>query len=357
MPDDLLSQFPQSGGSGGDAFNIAIYTLVSMLILTALVYVLGKLLQSHKVEGWAKDEFIQVMINAALVGSLFMLMAPGSGLVINAFDSLIPAEAVQIPALGDSGVGVISTSCTIVASGTVLCFASNYLTSLSNQLMSVVTFLFGMVPLLDGLSKISLNLEIVTLRPLSGLSVYTAVFSSIMQSMIFLGIGANVENALLIFADKVALTLFLPIGVVLRCFFATRRTGGALIALSVGAYLIFPLLLSLNAIAVNQAMVSDFGPLVSAATAIAALNPFQTFQSAGDFADPAKFSAYLDAMGGSGNAIMKALAALPAVLVDYVALIVVQIVILPLVALIVTGLAIRELASLFGAEVHLWRLG
>ena len=189
--------------------------------------------------------------------------------------------------------------------------------SLSNQIMSVAAYMFDIVPLLEALSKFSLDLDVITFTPLSGLSVFVNILTSIMQSMIFLGITVNVENALLVFADKVALTLFLPIGVVLRCFFATRRTGGALIALAVGVYLIFPLLLSLNAIAVNQALVSDFAPLTTAASTLSGLNFFQTFQTAGDFADPSKISSYEDAMGKSGNAIMAALSALPSVLVTY----------------------------------------
>ena len=352
MATDVLSQFD----TGGEAFSIAIFTLVSMLILTAIVYVVGKLLANRKVEDWAKDEFIQVMINAALVGALFMLMAPESGLIINDFNAAVPTEAVQIPAIGDASIGAITSTCTLVRTGTVLCFASNYLISLSNQLISVVSFLLMITPLLDGLAKISMNLGIISLTPLSGFSVFTSIFSSIMQTLIYLDITANVENALLIFSDKVALTLFLPIGVVLRCFFATRRTGGALIALAVGAYLVFPLLICLNAIAVNQAMTSQFEPLVNSAAAISALNPFQTFQSTGDFADPAKQSAYVDLLGQAANAIMEALASLPGVLMTYIALVVVQIVVLPIIDLILTGIAIRELASIFGAEVHLGRL-
>ena len=98
MTSDMLSQFPHPGAeAGGDAFNIAIFTLVSMLILTAIAYVIGKLLSDHRIETWAKDEFVQVMINAALVGGLFILMAPGTGLIISAFNAMVPVEAVRSP--------------------------------------------------------------------------------------------------------------------------------------------------------------------------------------------------------------------------------------------------------------------
>jgi len=357
---DLLSQFPHPGSStGGDAFNIALFTLVSMLVLVGIAYVAAKAMTNRKLEEWAKDEFPQILINAALVGSLFILMAPGSGIIVMLFNSLVPSEAVRIPTLGDPSGGAVTSICPLggVATGTVLCFASNYLVSLSNQIMSIVGFLFTVIPLLDMLSKFSIDMVITSFSPMSGLSVFVQVLNTLMQSLIFLGIIVNVENALIMFIDKVALTLFLPIGMVLRCFFATRRIGGALIALAVGAYIVFPLVLSLNAVAVNQATLSSFASLIPVNATLATLNPFQTFQSAGNFSDPAKITEYIDKITRANQGGLDAINRLPAILVTYIALIIVQIVVLPVVALIITGIAIKELAVVFGAEVDLGKLG
>ncbi len=357
---DLLSQFPHAGSStGGDAFNIALFTLISMLMLVGISFVVAKAMTNRKLEDWAKDEFLQVLINAAIVGSLFLLMAPGTGAIITIFNSLVPSEAVYIPTLNVLSGGAVTSTCPPggVTSGTVLCFASNYLVNLSGQITSIITVLFSIIPMLDMLSKFSIDMVIVSISPMSGYSVFVQVLNTIMQSMIFLTIIVNVENFLLMFIDKVALTLFLPIGIVLRCFFATRRIGGTLIALAVGAYIVFPLMLSLNAIAVNQAMMANFAPLNSAANNLSTLNPFQTYNTSSDFANPSKSVEYLGKITTVSGDVMATVTQLPSLLVTYVGLIIVQIIILPILALIITGIAIKELAVVFGSEVDLGRLG
>ncbi|VVC01313.1 Uncharacterised protein [uncultured archaeon] len=49
------------------------------------------------------------------------------------------------------------------------------------------------------------------------------------------------ESELALFIRTSALTVFLPAGLLLRCFFATRKLGAAAMAIAISAYLVYPL--------------------------------------------------------------------------------------------------------------------
>jgi len=370
MP-DLLSDFPGSPGAtaGGGAFAVAVYALVSMYVLAGLAYLLSKLLSNHSYDEWAKNEFIQTTISAALVGGLFLLMAPGTGIIIIAFNSLVDgADAQQIPVL-DSVISplygapmpsvtlmTVSTTCSkSVDSGTVLCFAYNYLGLLVEQVTNLSGMLIYYNTILDIISRISIDVIIVQITPYSGISSIVQVINSAIMSLMFLGVMAAAQQALIVFCNSVALKIFLPIGVVLRCFFGTRRLGGALIAIAIGAYLIFPLTIAMNVFAVQQATADTYAPLVNLSQSIKALNPSSQFSSVGDLESPDKWKGFLGNYTTAANSLTAYISAIPDMFIQIISILVVQIVVLPFLSVMLTVIAIKELAGLFGSEVNLGR--
>jgi hypothetical protein len=304
-------------------------------------------MNNRKLEDWAKNEFLQVLVSAAMVGGLVALMAPGTGIITKAFDSLVPGNLAY------------STVCTLSAipPNTAICFAFGYLSGLEGEITQLVGAIFSINFFLDLFSKLSVDVIVVQIAPLSGLTSIVQVLYSIMQSLIYLGILTGVEMSLLIFANATALTVFLPLGLVLRCFFATRRIGGALMAMAVGAYLVFPLAIALNAVAlqasgdqmVNQTMAS----LTSVSNQVQQLSIWANFKDPGDVVTPAKWTAYLSKFNGAAQSLVSALADIPAMLMTAVSALVVQVVFLPVISIMITIIAIKELAGLFGGEINL----
>jgi hypothetical protein len=351
----MLVDFPTTPGAmaGGPAFAVAVYVIVSMLILVGIAYLIAQVLKNRKLEDWAKGEFLQVFISAALVGGLFLLMAPGTGVLVLAFNTLVPAQPAIPTIAGLIPVPIDACSSASMTDGTPICFAYVYLGALSAQIISLINIIFSTNIILDILAKVSIDVIIVQVTPLAGLSSIVQVLQSMIQSLLFLGIVVEVERALLIFVNKAALQLFLPIGIVLRTFFGTRRLGGALIALAVGAYLIFPLTIALNAISVNQVAANAFDPLVQLYNSAKSLDPMVEFFDSGAILSAEKWNGFLTNYVQTGKVMVDAIGSLPSIMTTAIALLVVQVVFLPILSVMLTMIAIKELAALFGSEINL----
>ncbi|MBN1169848.1 hypothetical protein JXA56_02395 [Candidatus Micrarchaeota archaeon] len=347
----LLGEFPGQGNQGGDAFNIAIFTIVSMVVIVGITFFLGRLMQNRRLEDWAKIEFLQVIISAAIVGGLFFLMAPETGVITGLFNNLVD-ELPEVPMpLGNTAV----SSCINIPESTVLCYAYSYLVLLQAQINQLLVMLISSNTILDIISKISIDIIVIEITPLSGLSSIVQVLNNMIQTLIFLNITIGIELALLQFINASALTIFLPVGVVLRSFFATRRIGGALIALAIGLYLVFPLTIALNAKAVDQMSGTAFEPLVALSAQTENLNPITAFDSAGDILSPESWSIYLESFRNGATALVEAIKSVPEILSAAISILLVQIVFLPVLSVMLTLITIKEMAALFGGEVNLSR--
>jgi hypothetical protein len=176
-----------------------------------------------------------------------------------------------------------------------------------------------------------------------------------MQSMIFLGVVAGVEMALLVFIGATALNVFLPIGVVLRCFFATRRIGGLLMAVAIGLYIVFPLTIALNAIAMNSGqdaqLSQDSSNFLALESEVDNISPFSS-SNLSSYDQLTGFATTADA--GLGP-VLAGVRSVPVLSTDVLSSMVVQLVFLPVLSVMITALAIKELAGLFGSEINLSR--
>lgn len=356
---DLLNQFPQTpGATGGDAFLVAFYVMVSMVVLVGIAYVFSRAFKNRLLEDWAKNEFLQVMLSAAIVGGLFFLMAPGTGIIITAFESLKPDINLQTMAdqsYSVSGGTIPLTACdgTGLPEDSVICYSYQYLTILETQITNLMAGLFMLNILLDVLSKLSVDLIVVNITPLAGISSVVQIFNSMLQTLLSLGVLAEVEKALLQFINATALTVFLPIGAVLRTFFGTRRLGGALIALAVGMYIIFPLTIALNTVAVSEMDKAAFSDFMDFFNNAKALSPMGDSSANVSMTSPDTWAQYLAEYSYKSASLSKAVTSIPKMVTISLASLVVQVVFLPVLSILLTVLAIKELAGLFGSEINL----
>lgn len=353
----LLNDFPTSPGieTGGGAFNTAIYAIIIMFVLVGLAYLVSKVLNNRKMEDWSKDEFIQAMISAAIVGGLFLLLAPNTGALFVTFNTLIP-KGVSVPVWDGLLVNLKPVSadyefCADSFKGTILCFSYSYLGYLEETVITFSNALLWFNIVIELLASLSFNLILVQITPLAGLSGLAQVTGSILSSLIFLGIIIGVEMALINFISSTALSFFLPIGVVLRCFFATRKVGGLLIAIAVGMYFIFPLTIALNSMSVNNDIEKDFNEISTLFNTTNELNPYNS----GKNADEAEWTSFLGTFGTKLSELKKGIIALPQLWMHLLSSLVVQIIFLPALSILITIISIKELAALFGSEVSLGR--
>ena len=86
----------------------------------------------------------------------------------------------------------------------------------------------------------------LSMSPLSGLTLISEALIFLSNVVVFAMINVMVQKIILKFIYLNVLSILLPLGIVLRCLPFLRKTGNAIIALSIAAYFFYPLTLWIN---------------------------------------------------------------------------------------------------------------
>lgn len=212
--------------TASSTYNIAIAVIVISIILSGIAIGIGKALRSKRVELFGKEELIQSMINSALVGGLFLITTT----IDKALLSLTPEMPSEIcPSLRE---GVSS------AAGYVEC----NLMGIGDKLYSINDLLLHSNYIISFISKIELNIAIVSAQPFFVLESITQTINLFLQTLYILSSILSLQITFMAFILSSAFPVLLPIGLILRCFFATRKIGGAIMAIAIGLYVVYPLM-------------------------------------------------------------------------------------------------------------------
>jgi len=200
------------------ALDLAIAGMIVALsiVLSGLLIGIGRAIGSHKVEFFGREELIQAIINAGLVGAY-------ATIVLTATEISKELAGDQICRTGD-------------ALENLQCVYEN-LSAQTYDLLLGTIHLHGMVAYYQSLV---LDFSTFTIQPLAGLSsisIILEVQALALQQLLLLG---EVHIQILAFFGPQLLTFFFPLGLIFRAFFSTRKLGGFLIALSIGLYLLYP---------------------------------------------------------------------------------------------------------------------
>ena len=192
-------------------------TVVSFsIILSGILIGLGKTLNSKRLEHFGTEELIQSVINAALVGAYTAILA----------------AATEI-----SRSIVTGTTCTAGdAIENLQCIFSN----LSSEMFSLLNQVISLNQIVSYYQTIVLDFSTFSIQPMSYLSSISSILTGQILTLQALLTLAQLQVQLLGFFAPQLLTFFLPVGLIFRSFFSTRKLGGFLIALSIGAYLFYP---------------------------------------------------------------------------------------------------------------------
>jgi hypothetical protein len=162
------------------------------------------------------------------------------------------------------------------------------------------------------------------------------------------------------FIYYVALPIMLPVGIVLRTFYFTRKLGGAIIAMAIGGFMILPLTYVFSATLLDSYFTNSLATPIS--STISSINSFSSSVS------NLQSSAFSLGSTGSANTInwgllgvvTSGIGALTSsfnlVLTEIwnsIVLTIIQVFFLPIFSIILTVISTKELANIFGSELNL----
>ncbi len=195
---------------------IAALVVTASIVLAGILIGVGRAFAYKRIENFGIDELIQSVINAAIIGAFAAIIE-----LVNSVSSSV------IEGTCGEGETVISQLACILESTEVNVFM------LFQELVKLTN-------VVGYYQSLAMDFDVLTVQPFTNLSALSAMFSMqlLLLQLIMVFVDLNVQ--ILNFIGENALLLLLPIGLVFRTFFATRRVGGFLIGLAIGAYLLYP---------------------------------------------------------------------------------------------------------------------
>ncbi len=204
--------------------------------IAALAFMASSLFNMPDLWAWAKAEVGEVSASAWFTGG-------GVGLAV------IVNEIVKTVGCGAYS---LDGSCPYFT------HASIYLDRLGGELLgilgiglsgSLVTGLlsyFGLIiPIPIPIGPVTITIQAM-FTPFYGLNVVTQLIAIASNMTAFALFSVIAQKVLLEFIAQTMFSVFLPVGIVLRCFSLTRRMGSTIMAFAVGLYVVYPLTLVMN---------------------------------------------------------------------------------------------------------------
>jgi len=360
---------------GSTGYNAAIAAVGVMLAAAGIALGLGIGLRIRWLQDWGRDELIQSAINGALVGGLVLLFGSGgivfllmndlvdvqNDVVLNNYKTPYSPDAVVKIDLGEVCKGVLSGGGGMTPS----CYALAYTAVVESTLAGLIIDLSALVIVLAFVASININLVVVSFSPLSGLEAFVGIFSHAIEVFVMLATMAMVQALFIRFVDTIAIPILLPLGLILRSFFMTRKLGGAIMAIAIGLGVVFPLTFVLDGRMMTEnfaAPMQDLqGNITLMGTSIKNLTNFNDL-----FKEPLPgirvpdlnaTAARINQTTGLYDSFKGSMQSISAAIAAYMSNVVMMIVILPFFNIILTLVSVRELASLFGSELGGGALG
>jgi hypothetical protein len=208
--------------SAENVYTLSVLVIAISIALSGIILGLGRALQNRRLEGIGKEELLQAVISAALLGGLAAITTG----IDTAMAEALPTDAIC------GGAHPID-------------FLSCKLEGMSNSTSELGFGLFKSANIAGFVSSISFDFGVISSSPFYSLRQTSAQLSDLSAAMYSHFSLLSAHLAALEFIREFSLGLFLPIGLLLRCFFATRKIGAALIGIAIGLYVAYPLFFSL----------------------------------------------------------------------------------------------------------------
>lgn len=218
--------FPQELAAPSSAgFEIAVVAATISILLGGILFGVGVGFNLRRVRLLGAEEIGQGVISAAMVGAIFAFIL----VLDSALASIVPPASFP--------------SCPIVENpaGSPYAFYSCHLTSLESSFRTLSSSLSRTADITGFTSSLRISSGAVFAQPFFALESASRSFSALSGEARQLSALAYLELSLAEFIRSSALLVFLPAGLILRSFFATRKLGAAAMAIAISAYAVYPL--------------------------------------------------------------------------------------------------------------------
>ncbi len=332
-------------------YAVAVDLIAIMLSVSGIALGLGVATGEKRLREFGASELQQAILNGAIVGAIVFSLG-GNGIIAALINGVTSNSQLEASCQGFMG------------SNYALCFAYNYLVGpgtvgingvsylpLAETALGVLAGTAGVYVSLGALGAVSMGNGIL------GVSLGGMINPILSQLGYLLGaIGASIvsieaQGILLKFVALTAMQVLLPVGMVLRIAYVTRRLGGAIMAMAIGLFAVLPLTYVLNAelvasysSALNSTTMGAF-KLNTSSIASGISGGFQQFNAS----NPSRIPEIL-------NGILSLLEGFVWQALNLVAQLVIEVFFLPVLSLVLTAISIRELARVLGSEVSFGRL-
>ncbi len=336
---------------GNYGFGIAVYLIGIMIAVSGISLGLGYAVNNKKFKDFGKEELYQSIMNGALVGIMFLAVAPG-GMVDSLVNSVAGGNMTMLcPSSISGNIAICLTYNYLIGNGYEI--AGHYHASILSTATGILIGLYSLNAALGVIAAIKINLAIVTL---SFGSIVTPVMSEIeyiIKMVSAADISAITQGAIVLFISASAMSIIFPTGIILRAFYPTRKLGGFLMALGAGLYVVYPLTYVMNAyISASYQANIDLGNLTSVANEANGVETNVINGSA--YSSSNSIMPKLQSYMFSGvNALYQSVTGVLNTLMYWIGYLIVYSFILPAFSLVTTGIAIREFASALGSEARL----
>ncbi len=321
------------------AYEIGIAVVSIMLAVGGIVFGLGYSFDNKRLKDFGSREILESLINGAIIGVLIIAFAQNG-----IFTGIINSVAYPI-----SGY-----SCGSAGYNYAICFAENYMMGLgvvkiqgsaypslfevSSGMLLTISGTYAFVGLISSL-QFSIGLASISLS-----SIFHPLLmqlNSIMQVLTLSIFSLYIQYTIIKVVSAVAVPIMLPVGIVLRTFYFTRRLGGAIMAISISLFAILPLTYVFDASIANSYSSSVASNLSSTMDSMLVnLTSTSTLKSV-------SYNSLLNLI----SSILKEAENSVISLFDELAMLVVQTVFFPILSVILTIISARELARVMGTEV------
>jgi hypothetical protein len=208
------------------SFDIAIIAATISILIGGILFGVGLGFGIRRIRLLGAEEIGQGIISAAMVGALIAFAV----LLDSTVSSLVPQSAVP--------------SCPSVQNpaGSPFSFYECHLSALSASFSQLSSSLSRSADIAGFASSLQVSVGVISAQPFFALESASKSLSSASQQATQHSALAffELELARMVFAS--ALVVFLPAGLILRSFFATRKLGAAAMAVAIAAYAVYPLL-------------------------------------------------------------------------------------------------------------------
>jgi len=208
------------------SFDIAILAATISILLGGILFGVGLGFNARRLRLAGQEEIAQGIISCAMVGAIFSF----SVFLDSATASLTPQSGLP--------------SCPSVQNpaGSPYSFCLCHLESLSSAYLQLGNSLSRSSSISGFASSLRISAGAVSAQPFFALESASVSLAAQSQQAYYIHALSFMEFQLLDTIRTGALAVFLPAGLLLRTFFATRKIGAAAMAIAVAAYAFYPLL-------------------------------------------------------------------------------------------------------------------